>query len=104
MRFGRALNATARVLPLLGLSAWLSAQAPDFRALPGVNFPHVGGNVANLRYSTLTKIDKSNISRLGGAWMVHVEQSQGLWMQATPVVVDGVMDDGDSLARRHTNR
>ena len=51
----------------------------------------VGGNLANLRYSTLTKIDKSNINQLGGAWMVHVEQQQGLWMQATPVVVDGIM-------------
>jgi PQQ-dependent dehydrogenase (methanol/ethanol family) len=91
LRFGWILKASAIVLPLSGLTVWLAAQAHDFTRLPGANFPHVGGNLANLRYSTLTKIDRSNINRLGGAWMVHVEERQGLWMQATPVVVDGIM-------------
>src|SRR5581483_2061104 len=85
----------ARHVSSLLLCAWLTiglAAQSDFRALPGKDFPVVGGNVANLRYSTLTKIDKSNITQLGGAWMVHVEPGKaGIWMESTPVVVDGVM-------------
>lgn len=91
MRFRTICQLAARVVFVLGMSVWISAQAPDLRQLPGANFPVVGGNLANQRYSTLTKIDKANINRLGGAWMVHVEEGRGLWMQATPVVVDGIM-------------
>jgi quinohemoprotein ethanol dehydrogenase len=92
MRLRTVLKSTTPVLSLLCVSAWLSAQAPALTSLPGVNFPVVGGNLANLRYSTLTKINKSTIGQLGAAWMVHVEPGHsGLWMQATPVVVDGVM-------------
>jgi PQQ-dependent dehydrogenase (methanol/ethanol family) len=56
------------------------------------NFPAVGGNLANQRYSALTRITKANVSRLGGAWSMHLEdgKSPGT-MQATPVVVDGIM-------------
>jgi hypothetical protein len=76
----------------LGLAVVLSAQAADWKAHPGANFPLVGGNWWNQRHSTLTKINKSTLSQLGGAWMVHVEPGKvGLWMQATPVVVDGIM-------------
>ena len=39
----------------------------------GRDFPVVGGDLANQRYSTLTRIDRSNIAKLGGAWMVHLE-------------------------------
>ena len=71
----------------VGLSAQNGWQAP-----PGKDFPLVGGTVGNTRYSALSKIDKSNIRQLGGAWMAHIEPGKtGLWMQATPVVVDGVM-------------
>jgi glucose dehydrogenase len=92
MRFGGILKTGAGIVFLVGVSAWPAAQAPDMTQLPGANFPHVGGNLANLRHSTLTKINKTNIKRLGAAWMVHVEPGKsGLWMQATPVVVDGVM-------------
>lgn len=67
-------------------------QQRDWTALPARDFPLVGGNYANLRHSALTQIDTSNIGRLGGAWMVRVENGRiGNWMQSTPVVVDGVM-------------
>src|SRR5262249_43255436 len=73
------------------LAAGLSAQT-GWQNPPGRNFPLVGGNLANLRYSSLTTINKTNIKQLGGAWMVHVEPGKsGIWMQSTPVVVDGVM-------------
>jgi PQQ-dependent dehydrogenase (methanol/ethanol family) len=82
---------TTAALSLIGLTAWLSAQSVDWRPHPGANFPVVGGNWFNQRYSTLTKIDKSNVAKLGGAWLVHVGEGKGGWMQATPVVIDGIM-------------
>ena len=76
----------------VALSALVWGQSADWTQPPGANFPVVGGNLSNDRYSTLTQITKGNLSRLGAAWMVHVEPGHsGLWMQATPVVVDGVM-------------
>ena len=57
----------------------------------GSDFPTVGANLANQRYSTLTRITPANVGRLGGAWMTHVKDGTPGSMQATPVVVDGVM-------------
>jgi PQQ-dependent dehydrogenase (methanol/ethanol family) len=78
-------------LSSVSLAAGLSAQS-TWKSAPGAEFPLVGGDLGAQRYSTLTKITPSNISRLGGAWMVDVEPGgRGGLMQATPVVVDGTM-------------
>ncbi len=58
---------------------------------PGKDFPLPGGNLGNQRYSTLKQITPANIRRLGGAWTVHVLDGTPGNMQATPVVVNGVM-------------
>ena len=64
-----------------------SGQAPS-----GRDFPVVGGNLANQRYSSLTGINKKNIAQLGAAWTRHLEGGKTpATMQATPVVVDGVL-------------
>ncbi len=76
---------------IVTLVATLSSQATDWNSAPGAEFPLVGGNLGSQRHSTLTQITRSNIGRLGGAWMVHVEGGRGGMMQATPVVVDGTM-------------
>lgn len=58
----------------------------------GKDFPTVGGNLANQRYSSLAQITPANVARLGGAWMVHTTgQSGGGNMESTPIVVNGVM-------------
>ncbi|MEN3337944.1 MAG: hypothetical protein V7647_1620 [Acidobacteriota bacterium] len=68
------------------------AGAPSGPAPTRSDFPTVGGNLANQRHSALTRINKGNVSRLGGAWMVHLEDGQPAGtMQATPVVVDGII-------------
>jgi quinohemoprotein ethanol dehydrogenase len=74
-----------------GLTVFVSAQGADWKSPPRANFPIVGGDLGNLRYSALTRINKSNVGRLGGAWMIKAEEGRGGWMQATPVVVDGIM-------------
>src|SRR5579863_7227325 len=68
------------------------ARQAGWRNAPGKDFPLVGGNLSNQRYSTLTEVTPSNVAKLGGAWITHVtDQSGGGSMEATPVVVDGVM-------------
>ncbi len=86
---GKLILATALmaifILPVL-------AERESWMAPSGKDFPTVGGNLANQRYSSLTQITPANVSHLGGAWMVHVaDQSGGGNMEATPVVVNGVM-------------
>src|SRR5436305_11434212 len=85
----RRMFRMAIAVPLL--VSGLVAAAADWKSPPGADFPLVGGNYANLRYSTLTTIDRSRVARLGGAWMQHVENGRGGSMQATPVVVGGTM-------------
>jgi hypothetical protein len=73
-------------------SGALALAQSDALAPSRQNFPVVGGNLANQRYSALTRITKANVSRLGGAWSMHLEEGKSPGtMQATPVVVDGVM-------------
>ena len=55
MRVTALLKSAAGVLSLVALTTILSAQTLDWTALPAANFPHVGGNLANLRHSGLTK-------------------------------------------------
>jgi len=58
----------------------------------GTDFPTVGANLANQRYSSLARITPQNVARLGGTWMVHLEDGQPSGtMQGTPVVVGGVL-------------
>ncbi len=58
----------------------------------GRNFPAVGGNLANQRFSSLAQINRANVTQLGGAWRTHLNRGNPRGnMQGTPVVVDGVM-------------
>jgi quinohemoprotein ethanol dehydrogenase len=79
---------------IIGSCAYLSfaAEKAAWNSPSGQDFATVGGNLANQRYSSLSQIAPANIARLGGAWMVHTTgQSGGGSMEATPVVVKGVM-------------
>jgi PQQ-dependent dehydrogenase (methanol/ethanol family) len=79
---------------VLGLAACLApATAQDSgQRLPSRDFPVVGGDPGNQRYSLLDRVNRANVARLGGAWLLNLEDDQlrGA-MQGTPVVVDGVM-------------
>ena len=87
--------AAARIVRLVAPILFCAALAPagtDPQAPSGRDFATVGGNLANHRYSSLAKISKSNLSQLGGAWSIHLEDGKTPGtMQATPVVVEGVM-------------
>src|SRR5262249_5527241 len=55
---------------------------------PGDWMTH-GRTYSEARYSPLKRIDSSNIQRLGWAWSFDTQTNRGL--EATPLVVDGVM-------------
>ena len=79
----------AFVFGLLGLSAI----AQDYRKAPSADWPLVGGDWGNTRYSTLARINPSNVKTLKGAWMARLQSGfgAGFSQQGTPVVKDGVM-------------
>ncbi|PWU01615.1 MAG: quinonprotein alcohol dehydrogenase [Terriglobia bacterium] len=82
------------VILLLVASAIASAQsAPDYRKPPGSEWPLVGGDWGNTRYSTLSKITTANVKSLKGAWMARLNSGfgPGYSQQGTPVVQNGVM-------------
>ena len=53
------------------------------------NWPTHGLNYGETRYSTLNKITHENVSKLGLSWSTSLESRRGV--EATPIVVDGVM-------------
>ena len=58
-----------------------AAKTPDW--------PTVGVDYAETRYSRLDQINASNVKDLGLAWSYNLESTRGV--EATPVVVDGIM-------------
>ena len=91
------MNSSGRkiLLTLAGafeLSVALTLAQTTWQSPSGKDFPTVGANLANQRYSSLTRITKANVATLGGAWTLNLEDGKSPGsMQATPVVVDGVM-------------
>jgi len=85
-----AVTALCVVAGALAHSA--SPLAQDWKQPASKDFPLAGGSLSNQRYSVLDKINTSNLKRLSGAWSIHLENGAGAGnMEATPVVVDGVM-------------
>ncbi|WP_176489054.1 PQQ-binding-like beta-propeller repeat protein [Rhizorhabdus dicambivorans] len=61
---------------------------------PAANWLTPGGNIFNQRYSSLTEINRQNVSKLRGVWEKHLDGS-GIGPQysgeAQPIVHDGVI-------------
>jgi quinohemoprotein ethanol dehydrogenase len=53
------------------------------------DWPTVGLDYAETRFSKLNQIDTNNVKDLGLVWSYNLESSRGV--EATPVVVDGIM-------------
>src|SRR4051794_28580856 len=62
----------------------------------GNDWPVVGGNLGNGRYSSLDQVNTTNVQNLKAAWMIHLGSGLSTGtppytLEATPVVQDGVM-------------
>ena len=87
-----AQGAASGARPAQGTTSVAVSGVTDWTPPPARNFPLVGGNLGNQRHSALRQIDRSTVSRVGGAWMIHLGDGKTAGnLQGTPVVVDGVM-------------
>jgi len=82
------------IRPLLGLAglvalAACSASADPLLAPEDGEWLADGRTYSAQRYSPLTQIDASNVSRLGLAWYADLDTYRGV--EATPIYADGVL-------------
>ena len=56
---------------------------------PSQGWPGYGGGPAQIRYSSLTQINKTNVSKLAVAWTYDTGEAGA--MQTQPIVVDDVL-------------
>ena len=62
--------------------------------VPSVQWPTIGNDRGNMRYSPLTQINKANVSSLEVAWTFHtgeLKDNRGKNIECTPIMVDGVV-------------
>jgi quinohemoprotein ethanol dehydrogenase len=72
--------------------ALAAAPNEDWKRPPTRDCPLAGGNYASWRYSALDKINTGNVTQLGGAWFIRLEEGRrGGQLDGTPIVIDGVM-------------
>lgn len=92
---GSSVRRVFVLLMALGLQLDFAAQSAvsdseDFKKSAAKNWPTVGGDWYNTRYSRLGEINKNNVQKLGAAW-VSETFDEGARSSVTPVVEDGVM-------------
>lgn len=86
---GFGLSATAQTLTQDAIAASTGAVNAAALANPGGNWLSHGLDYAETRHSKLTQITAENADQLGLAWSYDLESKRGV--EATPIVVDGVM-------------
>ena len=62
------------------------------------DWPTIGLDYAETRFSKLNQINTDNVKKLGLAWSYPLESSRGV--EATPLVVDGIMIEATSPGRK----
>jgi quinoprotein glucose dehydrogenase len=77
-------------LSVLCLSIFVSSCSDDEQAVfTESDWPAYGGQNNGNRYSTLTQINRDNVSRLAPAWQFDMDNTES--SQTQPIVVDGVV-------------
>ncbi|HJP87116.1 MAG TPA: pyrroloquinoline quinone-dependent dehydrogenase [Gemmatimonadaceae bacterium] len=82
-----------RALVALSIAALACAAPPAVPRTSGnADWRTNGGDAGNSRYSYLEQINRSNVANLKVAWVYHTgDSSAHSQIQATPIVVDGVL-------------
>ena len=81
--------ATAQAQDRFAASKAIDAAAIAANTQVTKDWPSYGLDYAETRFSKLDQVNESNIGQLGLAWTYNLESSRGV--EATPLVVDGVM-------------
>jgi len=87
---GIAHEQAGRAVTAVQSQSDMPSQAEDGRLPAGRNWPVVGGDWTNSRYSTLTQINMQTVKNLGGAW-VSRKFEDGAASRSTPIIKDGLM-------------
>jgi alcohol dehydrogenase (cytochrome c) len=83
--------AIAAFVGVLAIPVTVAVQSDGARrGQTGKDWPAVGGDWGNMRYSTLDQISAQNVTKLGGAWMSQKFDAPTS-SRAMPVVKDGLM-------------
>ena len=77
----------ATALAVVGWSLVVHAQ--DGSTFASADWPFIGGDWTNSRYSTLDQINTDTVSDLGAVWSMRFEG--GATTRATPIIKDGIM-------------
>ncbi len=79
-------------IALLGVAGCGGENAAS-RAVPPGDWRATGSEPGNSRYSALTQVNRANVAQLAVAWTYHTGDAPAghSEMQATPIVVDGVL-------------
>jgi quinohemoprotein ethanol dehydrogenase len=80
---------TALALAACAPNAGPAGAADPLASPPPGDWPSDGRDYTSQRYSPLTQIDTSNVSRLGLAWYDDLDTYRGV--EATPIYADGVL-------------
>lgn len=87
------LNMLLAVAVLASLSASNGAERPNVSTAqsrsPSQGWPAYGGGPEQIRYSTLSQINRSNVAQLEVAWTYDSGETGGL--QTNPIIVEGVI-------------
>jgi quinoprotein glucose dehydrogenase len=85
----------SRVVIIAGLAFWGIAARQIAGDEKYANWTEYGGTHENIKYSSLSQIDTSNVGRLKVAWTYHSENNDpskfGSAMESNPIIIDGVM-------------
>jgi len=82
----RALLPIILIAALMAVGAHLLAGQNGVKPFTDTDWPRFAGDLAGTKYSKLTQINTTNVSRLASAWTFA-----GIGTQQTPIVIDGVM-------------
>jgi len=82
----RVLLPSVLAIVLMAVSAHLIARQGGVKPFTDGDWPRFAGDFAGTKYSKLTQINTTNVSRLAPAWSF-----EGVGTQQTPIVVSGVL-------------
>src|SRR4029453_16729488 len=82
----RALLPIILAIALMAVGVHLVARQGGVKPFTDGDWPRFAGDFAGTKYSKLTQINTTNVSRLAAAWTF-----QGVGTQQTPIVISGVM-------------
>ncbi len=70
------------------------ASEPELGVVPNTQWPTIGNDRGNMRYSPLTQINKANVKELEVAWTYRtgeMKDNRGKQIESTPIMIDGVV-------------